>query len=51
MMILKLMQTFASWQHKDNHKQTGNHIQNAISLKPTLKVETSTEDSLIFTTC
>lgn len=37
MMILKLMQTFASWQHKDNHKQTGNHIQNAISLKPNFK--------------
>lgn len=34
MMILKLMQTFASWQHKDNHKQTRNHIQNAISLEP-----------------
>ena len=37
MMILKLMQTFASWQHKDNHKQTRNHIQNAISLKPNFK--------------
>ena len=34
MMILKLMQTFASWQHKDNHKQTRNHIQNAFSLEP-----------------
>ena len=37
MMILKLMQTFASWQHKNNHKQTGNQIQNAISLKPNFK--------------
>ena len=37
MMILKLMQTFASWQHKDNHKQTRSHIQNAISLKPNFK--------------
>lgn len=37
MMILKLMQTFASWQHKDNHKQTRNHIQNAFSLKPNFK--------------
>lgn len=37
MMILKLMQTFASWQHKDNHKQTRNHIQNAVSIESNFK--------------